>query len=646
MREPAEARELLLEGRLDLTDRILFPLDVALSVLALLLASAFRFEVLIPPDPYPGVLGWYFVVTLPLKAFCFVGAGLYRRMWRFAGLVDFQRLLIATSLSGVIGLLAGAWALPALGVIPVRVPVSVLALDALLTAALIATPRFLTRLVTRRALHALSSQPPRRVLIVGAGAAGDLVARDLLSHPSTGLLPVGFLDDAREKQGLRLHGLPVLGRLHDLAPVAADHGVDEVIIAMPSATGPVIRTVLESARAVKIPARTVPSLKEILSGRLRVTSLRPVQIEDLLRREPVKTDLDQVRALIRGRRVLVTGAGGSIGSELCRQIADFGPSKLLLLGHGENSIFTIHAELSGRCPAGMVVPLIADVRDRSRVLDVMRVHRPAIVFHAAAHKHVPLMEWNVPEAVSNNVLGTRNLLEAAAETGTAHFVLVSTDKAVRPTSVMGATKRVAEQLVLDSGETHARNFFSVRFGNVLGSRGSVVPNFLQQIEAGGPVTVTHPEMRRYFMTIPEAVQLVLQAAVLGRGGDVFVLDMGEPIKIVDLARDLIRLSGLEVGRDIDINFTGVRPGEKLYEELFFGSEMATPTDHPKILRARHESLPADLSSTVEALLTASREGTDAEIRALLLEMVPDYAPDVSPANIASFKSERQSRPRP
>jgi FlaA1/EpsC-like NDP-sugar epimerase len=610
-------------------ERLLFPLDIALGVLALLLATAFRFESLVPPDPYPGVIGWYLFCTLPLKALCYIGVGLYRRMWRFAGMVDFERLLVATGLAAVIGLIAGAWALPALGIIPVRVPLSILALDALLTVAFVAAPRFLTRLLTRRAMQAISSQPPRRVLIVGAGSAGDLVSRDLLSHPSTGLLPVGFLDDAREKQGLRLQGLPVLGQLDELEKVAADHGVDEVIIAMPSAPGSIIRAVVETASGAKLPARTVPSMKEVLSGRLRATSLRPVQIEDLLRRAPIKTDLDLVRALIRGRRVLVTGAGGSIGSELCRQIADFGPSRLVLLGHGENSIFKIHAELSQHMPAGVVVPVLADVRDRTRMRDVMRTHRPAIVFHAAAHKHVPLMEWNIAEAVTNNVIGTRNVVEAAAEANVAQFVLVSTDKAVRPTSVMGATKRVAEQLVQEVGEAGGRNFFSVRFGNVLGSRGSVVPNFLRQIAGGGPVTVTHPEMRRYFMTIPEAVQLVLQAAVLGRGGDVFVLDMGEPVKIVDLARDLIRLSGLEVGKDIEIKFTGVRPGEKLYEELFFGAEMATPTTHPKVLRARHESLMAELSSNVEALYVAAKEGTDSEMRTILMDMVPDYTPEVA-----------------
>lgn len=616
-----------LTTHLQVTDRILLPLDAGVSILAVLLASAFRFESWIPPEPYPGVLGWYLAVSLPIRMACFVFSGLYRRMWRFAGLVDFERVLVATAISGLLGLGLGAWVLPALGMVPVRVPLSVLALDGLATMALVAAPRFAVRLATRRALQAVTSQAPRRVLIVGAGSAGGLVARELLAHPSAGLLPVGFLDDAATKQGLRLQGLPVLGVLEELAEIVQSHGVDEVIIAMPSAPGSVIRRVLERARVAKVPARTVPSVREILSGRVRVTNLRPVQIQDLLRREPVQTDLEQVRELVRGKTVLVTGAGGSIGSELCRQVAEFGPARLVLLGHGENSIFLIHNELLGRCPPGTVVPVIADIRDRTRMFDILARYRPEIVFHAAAHKHVPLMEWNVVEAVTNNVQGTRNVADAAAESGTERFVLVSTDKAVRPTSVMGATKRVAEQLVQDAALVHGRDFISVRFGNVLGSRGSAVPAFLKQIELGGPLTVTHPEMRRFFMTIPEAVQLVLQAAVLGRGGDVLVLDMGDPIRIVDLARDLIRLSGLEEGRDIEIKFTGVRPGEKLYEELFFGAEMAEPTTHEKVLRARHVSLPPDLSAATERLLAEARDGaSELALRKLLEHLVPDFQP--------------------
>jgi FlaA1/EpsC-like NDP-sugar epimerase len=378
---------------------------------------------------------------------------------------------------------------------------------------------------------------------------------------------------------------------------------------------------------------------ESLGGKASVTALRPIQIEDLLRRAPVRIDLDRVQEIVTGHPVLVTGAGGSIGSELCRQIAAHHPAPLILLGHGENSVFNIAAELTERHPGLAVVPLIADIRDRDRIHRLLEAWRPFIVFHAAAHKHVPLMEVNVAEAVSNNVIGTRNVCEAAVAAGVERFVMVSTDKAVRSSNVMGATKRVAEQIVQELGTAHGHNYIAVRFGNVLGSRGSVVPVFLRQIEAGGPVTVTHPEMRRYFMTIPEAVQLVLQAAVLGRGGEVFVLDMGEPVRIVDLARDLIRLSGLEPGRDIEINFTGVRPGEKLYEELFFGKEQAETTDHPKVLRARHAELPIGISSAVTTLGERARQGaSDDELRSILRRLVPDYQPEASPHNISTIRA--------
>jgi FlaA1/EpsC-like NDP-sugar epimerase len=356
-----------------------------------------------------------------------------------------------------------------------------------------------------------------------------------------------------------------------------------------------------------------------------VASLRQVEIQDLLRREPIQTDLDQVRVLATGETVLVTGAGGSIGSELCRQLARLEPAQILLLGHGENSIFDVLAELTERFPNVTAVPIIADVRDRDRLRHVFAQYRPYAVFHAAAHKHVPLMEGNIAEAVTNNVLGTKNVAELSAELGVEHLVLISTDKAVRPTNIMGATKRVAEQIVQEIAEAHERKFVAVRFGNVLGSRGSVVPTFLRQIQTGGPVTVTHPEMRRYFMTIPEAVQLVLQAGAIGRGGEVFVLDMGEPVKVLDLATDLIRLSGLEVGIDIEIRFSGTRPGEKLYEELFFGSESAVPTDHPKVLRAKNGVLPIGLSTVVDVLVDGARKGRpDEEIRELLVRLVPDF----------------------
>jgi FlaA1/EpsC-like NDP-sugar epimerase len=332
-----------------------------------------------------------------------------------------------------------------------------------------------------------------------------------------------------------------------------------------------------------------------------------------------------VRVLATGETVLVTGAGGSIGGELCRQLARLEPAQVILLGHGENSIFDIMAELGERYPNVTAVPIIADVRNRERLRQVFEQYKPYSVFHAAAHKHVPLMEGNVAEAVTNNVLGTKNVAELSAEFGVEHLVLISTDKAVRPTNIMGATKRVAEQIVQEIAEAHERKFVAVRFGNVLGSRGSVVPTFLRQIQMGGPVTVTHPEMRRYFMTIPEAVQLVLQAGAIGQGGEVFVLDMGEPIKVLDLATDLIRLSGLEVGADIEIRFSGTRPGEKLYEELFFDSESALSTDHPKVLRAKNGALPIGLSTVVDVLVEGARTGrSDDDIRELLMRLVPDF----------------------
>jgi FlaA1/EpsC-like NDP-sugar epimerase len=407
----------------------------------------------------------------------------------------------------------------------------------------------------------------------------------------------------------------------------SQYDIDEIVIAMPRAPGRIVRRVVKAALQAGAKTRTIPGMYDILSGRVTVASLREVEIQDLLRRDPIQTDLQQVRSLATGETVLVTGAGGSIGSELCRQLARLEPAQILLLGHGENSIFDIELELAEAYPNLTLVPLIADVRDRERMRRVIQQYQPYAVFHAAAHKHVPLMEGNLAEAITNNVLGTRNVAELSAELGVEHLVLISTDKAVRPTNVMGATKRVAEQIVQDIAESHRRNFVAVRFGNVLGSRGSVVPTFLRQIQSGGPVTVTHPEMRRYFMTIPEAVQLVLQAGAIGKGGEVFVLNMGEPVKILDLATDLIRLSGLEVGTDIEIRFTGTRPGEKLYEELFFSSENAYPTDHPKVLRAKNGSLPPGLASVIDVLIDGAHRGwSDEALRALLVKLVPDFSP--------------------
>ena len=607
-------------------NRYLFGSDVLLFIAAPVLAYALRFEGLDwgPAQTHAATL--YIILSLSAKLSILWSVGLYRRLWRYAGMVEVERLISASALSGIVCLVIGAVVLPGLGLTESRVPLSVLFMDSMLTAAFATLPRFAVRAMGRRGQRQRLEEG-RRALIVGAGAAGEMIVRELLSHPQVGLNPIGFVDDDRSKHGQRMYDLPVLGALSAIKEIVLSHEVDEIVIAMPRAPGATLRQVVRAALEAGVKTRTVPAMFDIISGKVTIASLRQVEIQDLLRREPIQTDLDLVRALATGETVLVTGAGGSIGSELCRQLAQLEPSQILILGHGENSIFDILAELNDRFPTVHVVPIIADVRNRERLLQVFEQYRPYAVFHAAAHKHVPLMEENVAEAVTNNVLGTKNIAELSAQFAVEHLVMISTDKAVRPTNIMGATKRIAEQIVQEVAEADQRNFVVVRFGNVLGSRGSVVPTFLRQIRAGGPVTVTHPEMRRYFMTIPEATQLVLQAGAIGKGGEVFVLDMGEPVKIVDLATDLIRLSGLEVGTDIEIRFTGSRPGEKLYEELFFHSENAIPTDHPKVLRAKNGALPIGLNEAIDHLIEqAQHGGPDQELAESLVRLVPDFRP--------------------
>jgi FlaA1/EpsC-like NDP-sugar epimerase len=504
-------------------------------------------------------------------------------------------------------------------------PRSVPILDLILT--LIATTG--CRLSVRFAHHVKVSKAngvhaQQAVIIVGAGEAGGMVAKELRANPQIGLYPVAFLDDDPAKLGNHVHGIPVLGTRKDLVQVAGDHGVREVIIAMPTAPGSVMREIKDAGVYAGLHMRTVPAIFDIISGKVVVSQLREIQIEDLLRRKPVETDRNAVRELVRGATVLVTGAGGSIGSEICRQVANLGAHELILVGHGENSLFDIHNELRASRPLVELVPVVADIRDARRIGRVFDTYRPEVVFHAAAHKHVPLMELNPEEAVTNNVLGTRNVLAAAEATGVGRFVFISTDKAVNPVNVMGATKLLAEALVHESAVRTSRPYVSVRFGNVLASRGSVVPLFRAQIEKGGPVTVTHPEMCRYFMTIPEAVQLVLQAAALGAGGETFLLDMGEPVKIVDLAKDMIQLSGLEVGADIDIVFTGLRPGEKIFEELYSSSEEFERTEHEKVFRLRRNGHGAGGPTDLGGLLAAASAGDALRLRQLLSEAVPVF----------------------
>jgi FlaA1/EpsC-like NDP-sugar epimerase len=619
-------------------NRYLFGSDLVLFASSTVVAFAVRFEGFEWGAVQNRSALLYLLFALPIKLYVFWAVGMYRRLWRYAGIVEVERLISAATASGFICLVLGLVVLPGLNLTELRVPLSVLFMDGLLTAAAASLPRFAVRSIGRRGQRR-RLKDGRRALIAGAGAAGEMIVKELLSHPQLGLNPIGFVDDDRSKHGHRMCDLPVLGSLSAMKDIVLQHDIDEIVIALPQAPGRVVRQVVRAALAAGAKTRTVPGMYDILSGRFAVASLREVEIQDLLRRDPIQTDLDQVRSLATGETVLVTGAGGSIGSELCRQLARLEPAQLLLLGHGENSIFDIECELNERYPNVTCVPLIADVRDRERMRQIFETYRPYSVFHAAAHKHVPLMESNISEAITNNVTGTRNVADLAAEVGVEHLVLISTDKAVRPTSIMGATKRVAEEIVQEVAETSGRNFVAVRFGNVLGSRGSVVPMFLRQIRSGGPVTVTHPDMRRYFMTIPEAVQLVLQAGASGKGGEVFVLNMGEPVRILDLATDLIRLSGLEVGTDIEIRFTGTRPGEKLYEELFFTSENALPTSHPKVLRAKNGVLPIGLSTVVDLLTEGARNGwSDEQLRTLLLRLVPDFQ-EASEAAVAEVDVE-------
>ena len=623
-----------------LRNRHLVVFDAISMVVAIGLAYSVRFEGLSwLADGQGAVCAWYLGIAVPTRFIGFWSLGLYRRLWAFASVADLERVLAAALLGGVVSAVVGLVLLSGLGLTAQRMPISVVALDSLLMAVAITAPRMALRLLKRRVERRGGEwrRGERRLplaLVVGAGAAGVMVARELVAQPRRGFRPVGFLDDDRSKQGLMLGDLPVLGTVADMPRLAIAMGVRHVIIAMPSASGSTLRNIMQLARSTGLDTRTVPSLHEQITHSTGIAALRELRIEDLLQREPVDTDTGRVRTLVTGRTVLVTGAGGSIGSELCRQLAEAQPSRLVLLGRGENSIFDIQQELRSAYPTLPLVPVILDVRDRNGMARVLLEYAPVAIFHAAAHKHVPLMEANVLEAFRNNVAGTQSVVDAALAAGVPHLVLISTDKAVRPTSVMGATKRIAEQVVQLAARDSGHAYLSVRFGNVLGSRGSVVPTFLRQIRAGGPVLVTHPEMRRYFMTIPESVQLVLQAFVMGTGGEVFCLDMGQPVPIVNLARDLIQLTVTDPAQEIEIRFTGARPGEKLYEEMFFGSEAAAPTSHPKVLRARNIDVPAAASDRITLLQRELVDGvTDAYLRDAIELLVDDFRTELAPMEL-------------
>lgn len=441
--------------------------------------------------------------------------------------------------------------------------------------------RFLLRIVNDQESFR-NHQHLKRILIVGAGQAGTMLVRNMQRTPKPDAVPVAFVDDDPKKQNLKIMNMTVVGATNDIAKIVQEQRIDEIIIAIPSLNKWEIKKIYERCAVANVKVKIMPKFEDVMTGKLSVNDIQEVKIEDLLGRDEVKLDMLALSNKITDKTILVTGAGGSIGSEICRQVLHFQPKKLLLLGHGENSIYTIHLELTEQMNSGAeIIPLIADVQDRSRIFEIVQTFRPDVIYHAAAHKHVPLMECNPNEAVKNNIFGTKNVAEAAHAFGVSNFVMISTDKAVNPPNVMGATKRIAEMVVQDLAMRSKTVFTAVRFGNVLGSRGSVVPRFKAQIASGGPITVTHPDMTRYFMTIPEASRLVLQAGTLARGGEVFVLDMGEPVKIVDLASNLIRLSGF-TEEEIRIEFTGIRPGEKMYEELLNAEEIQEQNIYPKI----------------------------------------------------------------
>ena len=544
---------------------------------------------------------------------------LYTRIWRYAGMREMVAVLIATTLG------AGLF-YTGMYVFDKSLPRSIYLISWILSTGVIGIGRMVLHYIAMRYGGKQSTDADMvNTLIIGAGDAGATIAREIERYHKRSRKVIGFIDDDESKFNRLMGGVRILGNRHDIPSIVKENKVKEIIIAMPSVTRNEIRNIMEICSPLKCKVNTLPGMYQLLDDEVLVSHLHPVSIEDLLERDEVRLDMDVVEHYIRDKVVLVTGAGGSIGSEICRQIMRVGPKQLLLLGHGENSIYLINQELKNIYKDGPIIPIIADIRDKQQLDQIFTQYNPQVVFHAAAHKHVPLMEIQPMAAVLNNIYGTRNVADVAGRHGVERFVMISTDKAVNPTSVMGATKRVAEKVIISMNDTYDTKYITVRFGNVLGSRGSVIPLFKKQIEAGGPVTVTDPEMTRYFMTIPEASQLVLQAGAMGKGGEVFLLDMGEPVKIIDLARNMIRLSGLEPDKDIHIKITGLRPGEKKYEELLTSEEGTNRTNHTKIFEAPLDTVDRDW--LIKKISTFDSCETDMDVIGVLQDIIPTYTPN-------------------
>jgi FlaA1/EpsC-like NDP-sugar epimerase len=610
---------------------------LALWTAALGGAWLLRFEFHVPRAQKDLIHVWL-PVLLAARTAVFYQWGLFRGLWRYTGAADAVSIVLATTVSSLLLL---AFLVVAFGTFPR----SVVAIEWLNALILVGGTRFAIRAFRPKNPSDLQREKKAdRILIVGAGDAGEMLIREIRQRHDAAYKVVGLLDDDDRKRGAHIHGVRVLGPTQDLALIAAQREVDEVIIAIPSATGQQMRRIVDLCKTAGVRFKTIPGIDHLIDGRVTFSQLRNVAIEDLLGRDPVQLDMEAISATMQGHVVMVSGAGGSIGSEICRQVCRFSPAVLVLVERAENNLFHIHRELLALHPEVPLLPCVADVSDEPRMRELFEKHRPTVVFHAAAHKHVPMMEWNPGEAVKNNVLGTKTLAELSDRFGVERFVMISTDKAVNPTSVMGVSKRVAEIFVQALSERSRTKFVTVRFGNVLGSAGSVIPIFQEQIARGGPVTVTHPEMKRYFMTIPEASQLVLQAGTMGAGGEIFVLDMGEPVKIADLARDLITLSGLKPGEDIEIRFTGIRPGEKLFEELSVDAEQAEKTRHPKIFVGRFRPHAWEKVQRHIFELVALAERGPEQIREKFRAIVPEYRADPhapaappAPARVAALR---------
>ena len=588
--------------------------------------------------PWFGPLFWNtFLILCAIKLVIYGIFRQYQGWWRYVSVSDLFSIIKATHIClvlEIVGYYLLMWAFNPNGMTVDKAPliaqldVAVLVADWVATICTVCGSRLLIRLYFEENQQ-VDTGRLTRILIVGAGNAGETLLREIRRMNVLKYEVVGFIDDNPRKRGIRIHGVEVIGNTSGIRKIAKEKSIDELVIAMPSANRKELRHVIAQCEGANLKFSTVPDLVSIASGKVAVSQMRDVDIKDLLGRDPVTLDIEKISTFLNNKVVMVTGAGGSIGSEMCRQICNFGPKKLLLVEQAENPLFHIEGELRKNYPSVIMVPVICDISEQARVEQVFREHKPEVVIHAAAHKHVPLMEANPGEAFKNNVAGSRNVAFAADKFNAKNFVMISTDKAVNPTSIMGSSKRFAE-MVIQCLNTHSKtDFITVRFGNVLGSNGSVVPIFKKQIEEGGPVTVTHPDMQRYFMTIPEASQLVLQAATMGKGGEVFLLDMGEPVKIADLAREIITLSGFRPDEDIEIKYTGMRPGEKLFEELSIAGEDMKPTPHPKI--AVWQNIPADeteLHEAIQELLSIANSADHDQIVSVIKRIIPEYVGDV------------------